>query len=88
MPHRRLSDYFDAGPETQSAFAARLGISKSYLSKIVAGQAAPSLAVAVRIAAAAGIPVESLLPSSPDQATAEPSSSTSTDPGEEGTNAR
>lgn len=73
MAHSKLRQYFEAGTETQKDFAARLGISQAHLSRIVSGAAAPSLAVAVRIADAAGIPVESLLPCSPrHEATAAP----------------
>ncbi len=70
LPHRTLREYFDAGIESQRSFAARLAISPSHLCRIVAGDKLPSLPVAVRIAEAAGIPVESLLASSHEKPTA------------------
>lgn len=62
MPHRNLREYFEQTGETQSAFAERLGLSQGYVSHLVAGGRLPSLEVALRVAAAADIPVESLLP--------------------------
>lgn len=67
MPkHRTLRHYFDVVDETQQAFAERVEITPAHLSRIVNGQGAPSLEVAVRIARAADIPVESLLPAPVD----------------------
>jgi transcriptional regulator with XRE-family HTH domain len=63
MPkHKTLRQYFEGVDETQQAFADRVGITPAHLSRIVNAQGAPSLDVAVRIASAARIPVESLLP--------------------------
>jgi transcriptional regulator with XRE-family HTH domain len=45
---------------SQEQFAAALGISQSYLSRLMARRMAPSLRLAVRIASRAGVPVESL----------------------------
>lgn len=47
---------------TQSEFADRLGITQHYLSKIVNGRQRPSLPLALKIAAAAQVPVASLMP--------------------------
>lgn len=45
---------------TQEQFAERVGISQAHLSRIVNRQLTPSLDVALRIASAANVPVESL----------------------------
>jgi transcriptional regulator with XRE-family HTH domain len=60
MQHRNLSDAFKATGMSQEQFAAALGISQSYLSRLMARRMAPSLRLAVRIASRAGVPVESL----------------------------
>lgn len=49
---------------TQEAFAAQLGIRQSQLSKYVNGKAQPRKDLALRIAALASIPLESLWPAS------------------------
>lgn len=70
MPKRQLSNHFAETGESRRDFCARTGISLSYLCRLLAGDRVPSLAVGLRIAEAAGIPVESLLSSSPDNPTA------------------
>lgn len=60
-PKRNLQTYFDAGAETQAAFASRVGLSRSFVSRVVSGERVPSLPIALRIAKAANVPVESLL---------------------------
>ena len=56
-----LRAFFDA-PEApaQGVFAARVPISQSFLSEIVSGKSQPSLHAAIRIAALAHVPIESL----------------------------
>jgi len=59
-----LQDFFAGTNVTRREFAALAGISEGYLSLLLSGQRTPSLPLALRIAAEANIPVESLLPSS------------------------
>jgi transcriptional regulator with XRE-family HTH domain len=60
--YRTLSEYLDATGTRQEDFAARIGIGAPYVSLLASGQRTPSLPLAVRIAAEAHIPIESLLP--------------------------
>lgn len=63
--HRTLAEYLASPDVSQGAFASSLGISASYVSLIASGQRTPALPLALRIAAAAQIPIESLLPVKP-----------------------
>jgi transcriptional regulator with XRE-family HTH domain len=56
-----LRTYFDAEAVTQAEFAASIGLSAPMLSQIVTGNRRPSLEVALKIAKAANVPVESLM---------------------------
>lgn len=56
-----LRAYFAAEPVRQSEFAERLGISKGYLSDLKNGRVRPSLPLAARLSAEAGVPLESFL---------------------------
>lgn len=49
-----LSEHLKASGQTQAGFAARVGISQSYLNEIAVGRKTPSLPVALRIANATG----------------------------------
>ena len=60
--HENLRAYFEASGETQAHFAARVGSTQSVISRIVDGKTLPGFSLALRIAKAAGIPVESLAP--------------------------
>jgi transcriptional regulator with XRE-family HTH domain len=63
MPEKfkSLADYLDAKEVTQAEFADRVGVQQSIISRIANGQRRPSLPLAIRIAAEARIPIESLL---------------------------
>jgi transcriptional regulator with XRE-family HTH domain len=61
MPKRNLRNHLELSGQTQADFAARLGLSQSYVSRIVNGECVPGLRLALRIAAEAKVPVESLL---------------------------
>lgn len=63
-----LGDYLTKTGTRLDDFAARLGVGAPYISMLARGLRTPSLPLAVRIAAAANIPIESLLPAK----TAEP----------------
>jgi transcriptional regulator with XRE-family HTH domain len=63
--YRTLSEYLDATGTRQEDFATRIGIGAPYVSMLANGQRTPSLPLAVRIAAEAHIPIESLLPVPP-----------------------
>lgn len=67
MPNEQLQRAVAARGETQLAFARRVGISPGYLSRLLSGQAIPSLEMAVKLAQEAGVPVESFLPAAPDE---------------------
>lgn len=57
-----LSAFFDdAGAPSQAVFAARIGKSQSYISKVRNGAIEPNLTDALVIAKEAGIPLESLI---------------------------
>ena len=59
---KTLAEFFDRpGAPTQVSLAQELGISEGHMSRIISGQAQPSLPLAVRIADLSGVPVESLL---------------------------
>jgi transcriptional regulator with XRE-family HTH domain len=59
--YKSLADFLDQTNTTQADFAARVGVQQSLISRLVNGQRTPSLALAVRIAAKANIPIDSLL---------------------------
>jgi transcriptional regulator with XRE-family HTH domain len=58
-----LKAFLEQTGTTQEAFAAQLGIRQSQLSKYVNGKQQPRKDLALRIAALASIPLESLWPS-------------------------
>lgn len=58
---RDLASYFDRTDDTQQAFAARLGVSQTYISLIRNRKRTPSMHLAKRISDAANIPLESLI---------------------------
>lgn len=49
-----FADFINQSGETQTAWAARLGVSKSYLSDLLGGKRRPSLDLAFRIERATG----------------------------------
>lgn len=51
---KTLNEYLKASGETQARFAARVGLSQSYLNEISRGLKTPSLPVALKIVAATG----------------------------------
>jgi transcriptional regulator with XRE-family HTH domain len=64
MPKRtypNLVKYLDETGDTQWNLARRVGVSQSYMSKIVRGLAEPPLELALRISHTAGVPLESLV---------------------------
>ena len=61
MSYASLTEFLEQTNTKQSDFAARVGVSQPVISRIVNGHAVPRLALALRIAAEADIPVESLL---------------------------
>jgi transcriptional regulator with XRE-family HTH domain len=61
MSKRNLKDHLKRSGQTQTDFASRLGLSQSYVSRLVNGECVPGLRLALRIAAEAKVPVESLL---------------------------
>lgn len=56
-----LRTYFDDTPDTQEKMAARLGISQSYMSRIVNNLQEPSIELALLICKKAHVPLESLI---------------------------
>lgn len=60
-----LSDYLRDANETQSAFAARVGCSRSFLNEVIRGVKAPSLSLALRMHSATGgkVAIQDLVPS-------------------------
>lgn len=60
--YQNLTAYFVASGETQARFAARVGCHQNMVSRVLGGKAVPSFSLALRIAKAANIPVESLAP--------------------------
>jgi transcriptional regulator with XRE-family HTH domain len=59
--YSNLSEYLTKTDTRVEDFAARVGISIGYVSMIANGQRTPSLPVAMRVAKAADIPLQSLL---------------------------
>jgi transcriptional regulator with XRE-family HTH domain len=70
MPKRyqSLADFLEKTETTQADFAARVGVKQAAISRFVHGARTPSLPLALRIAEAANIPVESLLTSGTEAA--------------------
>jgi len=64
MPKRykNLDQYLTDTKTTQAQFAERVGVRQTAISRIVNGARVPRLALAMRIAAEANIPLESLVP--------------------------
>jgi transcriptional regulator with XRE-family HTH domain len=60
-PPSTLAEYLAASGVSQAALAALVGVSQAHISRIAAGEAVPGPALAVRLAAAAGIPVDSFV---------------------------
>lgn len=58
-----LATFLEQTDTTQAEFAARVGVQQSLISRLVNGTRRPSFALALRIAAEARIPIESLMPS-------------------------
>ena len=58
--HRSLGAYLKAEGVSQRAFAKRVGVVPSYVSMITRGEREPCLSVALKMAAAANIPIGSL----------------------------
>jgi DNA-binding XRE family transcriptional regulator len=56
-----LAEYLKRAGLTQAQFAASVGVHQPTISKLIRGAKRPSLRLALKIAAAAGIPVESLV---------------------------
>lgn len=56
-----LRAFLDASGQSQAEFAAQIGLSQGYLSRLIRGLQQPPLDLALRIAQAARIPVESLV---------------------------
>lgn len=56
-----LRTYFEESGETQVAFAGRLKRSQPWVSRIVNGQAEPSIEEALLISKLTGVPLESLI---------------------------
>jgi transcriptional regulator with XRE-family HTH domain len=61
MRKENLRQHLERTGQSQADFASRLGLSQSYVSRIVNGECVPGLRLALRIAAEAKVPVESLL---------------------------
>lgn len=81
-PHERLADWLRTLPESQTATAARLGCSTSYLSKISHGRATPGREIANAIArASAGWREGPIRAEEWDEAAATPDDGASTDEG-------
>lgn len=57
----KLSDFLRDTKLTQGQLAERVGITQAHMSRVVHGGRIPSLALAVRLSRATGLPVESLL---------------------------
>jgi transcriptional regulator with XRE-family HTH domain len=74
-----LSEYLSTVGITQSAFAARLGVSRSYMSEIVSGARTPRLELALQIQAASGgaVDLPSLVGSSSSPSAERPSAEAS-----------
>lgn len=61
--YRTLREYFERTGTQQQELAAQVGVSSAYINQILNGVRRPSLAVAVRLAGVARIPISSLLSS-------------------------
>jgi transcriptional regulator with XRE-family HTH domain len=59
--YRDLRHYLSDTKTTQATFAERVGVKQTAISRIVNGARVPRLALALRIAAEANIPLESLI---------------------------
>jgi transcriptional regulator with XRE-family HTH domain len=60
--HRSLAAYYKGKPRgSQIALARKLGVSKAYISFLVAGDRQPSLGLALRIEAETGVPASSMV---------------------------
>jgi transcriptional regulator with XRE-family HTH domain len=59
--YRTLADYFEQTGKSKRALAKRLNVSESYISHIAAGRKQPSLAIALAIAQATGVPAAALV---------------------------
>lgn len=59
--YRSLTDYFRATGDTRQHLADVLGVHRSYLGKIESGQRTPSLRLALKLAEATHVPMETLL---------------------------
>lgn len=64
VKHATLADFLEASGLTQAEFAEQVGVTQAQISRIANGERTPSLALAIRIAEAASVPVASLAPSS------------------------
>lgn len=64
-----LSEFLERTGTRLEDFAAKIGVGAPYISLLANGRRTPSLPLAVRIAAAANIPIESLLPAKPEDPT-------------------
>lgn len=60
--YKSLSEFLDQTGTRLEDFAARIGVGAPYISLLANGRRTPSLPLALRIAAAAQVPIESLLP--------------------------
>lgn len=58
---KNLSEYLERTETRLEDFAARVGVGTPYVSMLANGQRRPSLPLAIKIAAEARIPIESLL---------------------------
>lgn len=57
-----LAEYFEKHPElTHGALAARLNVSRSYVTLLVSGDRQPALDLAILISKETGVPVEALV---------------------------
>jgi transcriptional regulator with XRE-family HTH domain len=59
--YRSLAAYFEQTGSPQIELARALGISKSYISLLVAGERQPSLELALRIEKLTGVPASALV---------------------------
>lgn len=59
--YRSLAQFFDRSGQTREDVAARLGVSVSYISLLVARKRQPSLPLALRIESLTGVPAASLV---------------------------
>lgn len=59
-----LKTYFEKTGDSQAAFGLRVNRSQSWVSRVTTGEIEPSLADAMLVSEAAGVPLESLIASS------------------------